>query len=409
MAKVSKTSGSAPERQRSRVEYRLADDGGTLFRTFLDVRAGRRREPRQVAIEGHFRKMTPELEKEIAHMLAEMLIADYRRREAAGTLDESTAPSDPTPAPHTDYVAGLSEHLWAYRRGRFANRDDLFDPKYGALPNPPVFDKDHGDWNVIVSDDPKQASAVRALIDPSKRHRWFRSMKSSQALALSVFGNLKVFGHTDVLTTVKSDGNGGPAFGQGPIAPDDVILEHEARLPGERTSTSIDVLITGATTVCVECKLSEAEVGPCSRPQLPPKNARHCDGANPVRDSGLTCPLADRGVKYWDDVPELVQIEKWKERDSCPMLAPYQLVRNILASKRSGSSNGHALLIYDACNSAFWPSRDGVFETLHGDLRDGALLRRCSWQAILAAINGREELRGLVEEIGFKYGLIPWA
>jgi hypothetical protein len=400
---------NSSSRSTSRVEYRLADDGGTLFRTFVDARPGRNGERRPYAIEGHLRKMTPELESEIAELLAQALLASYRRRENADVLDQSAPVETPMPAPHTSYVADLTDRLWEYRHARFAGKDGLFDPKYAAFPKPPVFGKDHTDWNVIATKgDPVKASAVRALIPTNKRHRWFRSMKSSQALALSVFGNLKVFGHTDVLTTVQSDGNGGPAFGQGPIVPDDVILEHEARLPGERTSTSIDVLIAGATTVCIECKLSEAEIGPCSRPQLPPERVGHCDGANPVRGTGLKCPLADRGVKYWDTIPQFVQIEKWKTHSGCPLLVPYQLVRNVLAANPSASKNGHALLVYDARNPAFWPSRGGVFEALQGDLHDGSLLRRCSWQGILAAMNTREELQGLVREIELKYGLTPW-
>jgi hypothetical protein len=395
-------------RSRSRREYRVADDGGTLFRTFLDVRAGRRREPRQVAIEGHFRKMTPELEKQIAHMLADMLVGEYRRREAAGKLDEPGAPREPVPDPYTDYVRGLSEHLWTYRRGRFADRDTLFDPKHTRLPSPPVFAKDADHWNVIVSNEPQQAAAVWSMIGPKKRHRWFRSMKSSQALTLSVFGNLKMLGHTDVLETVKSDGNAGPAFGLGPIRPDDIILEYAAKLPGERTSTSVDVLVKGASTVCIECKLSEQKVGPCSRPALPADKAGHCDGANPLRTAGLECGLAKRGVKYWDMMSDLVQVERWKARDGCPMRAPYQLVRNMLAARAVDNRQAHALLIYDARNPAFWPTRDGVFETLQGDLLVPSLLRRCSWQAILAAIDTRQELRGLVAEIELKYALMPW-
>jgi hypothetical protein len=390
-------------------EYRVADDGGTLFRAFLDVRAGRRLEPRQVAIEGHFRKMTPELEKQLAQMLADMLVADYRRGEAEGALDEPATRPEPKTDPYTDYVADLTAHLWAYRRGRFAHRDDLFDPKYAGLPSPPVFAKDDDHLNVIVSNDPTQAAAVRSMIEPWKRHKWFRSMKSSQALTLTVFGNLKLCGHTDVLATVKSDGNGGPAFGPGPIAADDVVLEYQARLPGERTSTSVDVLIRGTSTVCVECKLSEAEVGPCSRPAVQADRAGHCDGVNPLRAAGLECALARRGLKYWDNMSELVQIEKWKARDGCPVRVPYQLVRNIMAARASGSHEPHTLLIYDARNPAFWPSRDGVFETLQGDLVDRSLLRRCSWQALLAAINTRQGLRGLVAEIGLKYGMRPWS
>ncbi|HEY3382630.1 MAG TPA: hypothetical protein VGK32_12725 [Vicinamibacterales bacterium] len=234
-------------------------------------------------------------------------------------------------------------------------------------------------------------------------------MKSSQALALSIFGNLKILGHSDVLEAVASDGNGGPAFGPGPILANSIVLEHDAKLPGERTSTSIDVLIAGDSTVCVECKLTESEVGRCSRALLPPASDRHCGGQNPLNATGLRCPLADLGVKYWEEVPTVVNINKWHGRRDCPMCEPYQLIRNILAANRPGCSRGHALLIYDARNPAFRPRRNGTFEVLQEALLDPTVLRRCSWQSILSAMMDRPVLEGLVLEVELKYGLIPWA
>ena len=236
MSKSQEPPRSRPESctRKACVEYRLADDGGKRFRTIIDVLSGRHREPQRMAIEGHIRKVTPELEKELAEMLAQMLVAEYRRREAAGRLDQPPPLETPMPDSQADYLAGLTERLWAYRYLRFAGRDGLFDLKYAAPPKPPVFAEDQDNWNVIVPNDPTKASEVRAQIRTNKRHRWFRSMKSSQALTLSVFGNLKLLGHTDVLTAITSDGGGGPAFGPGPIGPDDILLEYEARLPGER-------------------------------------------------------------------------------------------------------------------------------------------------------------------------------
>lgn len=406
---LQKLGAEPPAANQPPMEYRPSEDGGTRFRGFLDAEPGRGGERQQVCIEGRLRKMTPEIEKDVARLLAAALVAGYRKRQADGTLDQlpaaKTAPEVVRQTAYTDYVAG---RLWAYRTLRFAGRDDLFDQPLRAGSRPPVFKKESGEQNVIVSREADKAAAVRALVPVKKRHRWFRSMKSSQALALSIFGNLKVLGHTDVLQAVSAEGFDGPAFGPGPIRSDNILLEHEAKLPGERTSTSVDVLIAGAGSVCVECKLTEPEVGRCSRTWLPPSNKSHCNGANPMTGGGIRCPLAAAGPRYWEEIPDFVKMEEWRARRACPLCEPYQLVRNILAANRPSRERGHALLIYDARNPAFRPSRNGTFEVLQDALADPNVLRRCSWQSILAAMMDRPELQGLVQEVGLKYGLTPW-
>ena len=95
----------------------------------------------------------------------------------------------------------------------------MFDEQFSRLPNPPVFKKEAAHQNVIVPDDPELAATILRLVHPEKRHKWFRSMKSSQALALSVFGNLKVLNRTSCLSEVTADDSAIPAFGPGPIEP----------------------------------------------------------------------------------------------------------------------------------------------------------------------------------------------
>ena len=58
---------------------------------------------------------------------------------------------------------------------------------------------------MIVPDDSAQAAAVLKLMPPSKRHRWFRSMKSSQALTQSVFGALAATGHLAALGALTAE------------------------------------------------------------------------------------------------------------------------------------------------------------------------------------------------------------
>src|SRR5688572_12247029 len=94
----------------------------------------------------------------------------------------------------------LTQHLWSYRSAAFRNQDAVFDEQFSRLPNPPVFKKEAAHQNVIVPTDPELPATILRLVPPEKRHKWFRSMKSSQALALSVFGNLKVLNRTSCLS-----------------------------------------------------------------------------------------------------------------------------------------------------------------------------------------------------------------
>src|SRR4051812_24975547 len=103
------------------------------------------------------------------------------------------------------YRRSLTARLWAYQQVAFPDEEHLFDQKYSHLPNPPVFAKESAHRNVVVPDDSAQAAAVLKLLPPSKQHRWFRSMKSSQALALSVFGNLKILNRSHCLAQVQDE------------------------------------------------------------------------------------------------------------------------------------------------------------------------------------------------------------
>lgn len=312
------------------------------------------------------------------------------------------------------YTQQLTAHLRHYGVTAFPPPNGLFDSKYSEQrTNPPVFTKEQAHLNVLVPGDPVVAECIRRLVPRGKRHRWFGSMKSSQALALSVFGALKELERTDCLQQVMADDDAGPAFGSHPLESRHVKLEHDVDTLNEPRSTSIDVLIVGPTVVCVECKLSEAEVGHCSRPRLKKDHAEYCDGS--YRQQGTRtgrCALTERGIAYWRCIPGILKQPEWdadRDHDHCPLAHPYQLVRNILAAcvddGRVVPDRGHALVVYDARNPVFAPHAGGTFETLREQLVEPKLLRRCSWQAIIAAMAGYKDLRWLVQGLEEKYGL----
>jgi hypothetical protein len=312
------------------------------------------------------------------------------------------------------YSDDLTQRLWSYRAAAFSNQDALFDEQRSRWPNPPVFTNVASHRNVIVPDDSELGANVWRLVPPGKRHKWFRSMKSSQALALSVFGNLKVLNRTRCLSDVSADDGGLPAFGRAPIEPSDLELEYDVSSLNEVRATSVDVLVSGSTFTCVECKLSEQEVGCCSRPRLKKSHPDYCDGSfmrQGVRSH--RCALAERGMSYWEHIPGVLDWDVNRDHSPCPLAKPYQLVCNLLAASvdggRATTDRGHALLVYDARNPAFQPRDNGPFEVLRTQLRDDTMLRRCSWQAILAMMSRHADLQWLAQEIDRKYGLAPLA
>ena len=314
---------------------------------------------------------------------------------------------------HTQYTADLTAHLKKYHRATFPQGDELLDAKYSKKPrNPPVFTKDAAHQNLLLPpDNPALSARIRDLVPPNQRHKWYRSMKSSQALAQSVFGALVVYDHLDCLTQIAAD-DGGLAFGSGPFDPADVKLEYSVgNLLHEPQPTSVDVWMPGRTLVCVECKMTEAEVGACSRPGKK-KHAHPCDGTYTYQAGRVhRCALAADGVDYWDHIPAVLKWDVKNDASPCPLRRTYQLVRNVLAATVEGgrvvAGRGHALLVYDVRNPVFQPHAGGTFEKLREQLIEPDLLRRCSWQRIIAAMADFKDLRWLVHGLEEKYGIQP--
>jgi hypothetical protein len=116
-------------------------------------------------------------------------------------------------------------------------------------------------------------------------------------------------------------------------------------------------------------------------------------------------------MTYWDHIPRVLTWDVASDHALCPLMAPYQLVRNVLAASvedgQVRAGRGHALLVYDARNPAFRPRSGGTVETLREQMHDPSMLRRCSWQSILAVMRGFEDLQWLANELESKYGLHP--
>lgn len=195
----------------------------------------------------------------------------------------------------------------------------------------------------------------------------------------------------------------------------DVVFEYKVNYLGERRATSIDVLLlfSDGYRVVIESKLSEKEVGPCSRtnPRLITGgvNKGFCSGKY-IRQFGRKerCSLAEAGRKYWDYIPEIFFWRQNVDMDPCPVKSSFQLVRLVISACISNSGevdlgSGHVILIYDERNPCFQNGGRALKE-LKKSLKKPSLLRTVSWQRIAQAISRDAEIKWLALEISEKYG-----
>jgi restriction endonuclease-like protein len=313
----------------------------------------------------------------------------------------------------TTYMAELLDVMWGYRASRFAGEEGVFDRPAPSKMRPPVFQRGEDGHNVIVKDGAEAAinQAVIAATPVESRHRWFRSMKSSQALTQSVFGNLIHHGKLPLLAGLRTEDGETAFFDEAPGA-DGAKLEYEVEHLGEPRSTSVDLLFEAPTRVAVECKFTEWEVGSCSRPMMEDEDARYCDGGY-RRQGGRTnrCQLTEIGIRYWQEIPRLFNWAADEDQISCPLRFTYQLVRNVLSGciapdGRIGD-DAHALLVYDARNPSFSETGAGMqaWHQVRKALKEPERVRRLSWQRLVERIEEDGELGWLVNELGAKYGL----
>ena len=325
----------------------------------------------------------------------------------------SNQPEGTTFGSYGEYEEGIRRVLWDWADGHHCGELDG-GKREGR---PPVLGGKSVSKNVLLPQDAK-AEKIRCAVSEPQRHRWFGSLKSSQALAQSVFGALHAFERLDLLKNVLAE-CGRPAFFED-YRGWTLNFEHEVGSLGEPRPTSVDVLLSGPEErVPIECKFTEQEFGTCSRPRLCPCDAKyaeqHCNGNYEVqRQRQSRCTLTEIGIRYWEHLPHLFDWSADRDLVPCPFKDVYQLARNALVAAltpdgRPNPSIGHALVVYDARNPEF--RNGGVAEKQWNQAVDACrmpgLLRRLSWQRLMTAISRAPELGYLVQGISQKYGLEP--
>ncbi len=316
------------------------------------------------------------------------------------------------------YKTELNQRYWEYQKRYFPVWQGFFDQPQSQGIRPPVFRRNEAWRNVIFKPNASQQEIDRllTLVPEFERHKWFRSMNSSQALAQSVLGNLAIHGLLDNLAELQDD-DGTPLFGTAQLSANNFAMEHKVDHLGEPRRTSLDGYIGGDYQIAIECKFTEAEVGTCSRPRLTPVDSNYeseyCNGAYiKQRARKDRCSLTEVGVLYWRYIPQLFHWNSDQDLIPCPLAANYQLVRNILAIGVSPTgevslTKGHVVLIYDERNPAFQRGGAGLnaFMETQRALQEPMMLRKCSWQRITQLIRSKGILSWLTEQLLLKYGL----
>ncbi len=316
------------------------------------------------------------------------------------------------------YREDLVNRYWNYQKVYFPRVEDYFDRPFAPDGRPPVFHKQLAWNNVLIhpdDNDEERKQRLLNLIPDGHRQKWFCSMNSSQALAQSVLGNLKVYDCLSYLGELTAD-SGESLLGDASVSPENFVMEFQVDYLGEPHCTSLDGFISGTYQVAIECKFTESEVGSCSRPLLKPRDSNYetdfCDGTfTKQRGRRERCSLTGIGVLYWRYVPELFKWSGNVDLVPCPLHKNYQLVRNVLAAcvRPDGTlspESGHVVLIYDERNPAFQENGHGfiAFEETRDALKDPCLLRKCSWQRIIRRLRIDKNFSWLTEQLEIKYG-----
>ena len=289
---------------------------------------------------------------------------------------------------YNDYRRQMRGRFIAYRRAHYPLEHELFDPRREY-----VFKPEYDFCNLFET-------SLDKLLPRGRRHRWFRSMASSQALAVSVFGTMLKRGDLLLLADL-SDRNGQPLLPDLILA-GEPVFDYRVTTLNERTPTSVDLFLPGRNGhVAIECKLMEREVGHCSR--VP----NFCNGEY----TPAGCWLTRRGVAYWQHIPKLFAWDAQRPQSPCPIRRPYQLVRTLLAAAidEQGQVYGRptALLVYDANNPFFAEGREArLFHEVQAAITPPTVLKRVSWQTIARALEAQGRYGDLLGYLEDKYGIV---
>jgi hypothetical protein len=312
------------------------------------------------------------------------------------------------PKEYQDYRDRLISRFWSYKQARFGKEESLFEQEDNPQARPPVFSKPAAGWNILIAPDADEHKRKQVLeqIPKASRHKWFRSMTSTQALAQSIFGNLKAYDSVQSFRGLLDD-QGFPLFDTAELSAENLSMEHGLTILNEPDPASIDVFIDGPYQVAIESTLTEEDVGNCSA-----VTRAFCNGNYAVHMGRQErCHFTDKGLRYWQYIPMVFSWGTNVNHKPCPLHNTFQLVRRIFAASigpdgKFSPKRGHAILIYDERNPGFRKGGKGfeAYESIRAALRHPTLLRKCSWQRLVGHLRSRSVLPWLTTELEKKYG-----
>ena len=136
-----------------------------------------------------------------------------------------------------NYMEAVLQTLWAY-----ADRHHDGELDGGRKQRrPPVFTPGFELKNVLAPPTGTKASDIRAAIPIRQRHKWFGSMRSSQALTQSVFAAIHAFDRLDLFEGMVAE------CGRSAFFSDQqdwsMSIEHKVSGLNEPRPTNVDVLL----------------------------------------------------------------------------------------------------------------------------------------------------------------------
>jgi hypothetical protein len=216
------------------------------------------------------------------------------------------------------------------------------------------------------------------------------SRRSSQALAVDVFGTIALSPARDAVLDALAAELGLPAGG--PWQVDLEWWDRENAL-GEPQSTPMDVVLRSPRLLlCVECKFAEPDGGVCKQTRQGKHLPAQCSGAyaeqvNPRNRLRARCALTAKGARYWDWVPRLFAVSADHDHQPCPFAGPwYQWMRLMAitasAADREGRQPAFAVVYVDAPRL---PMARKDWTALRAVLREDTMpFRTLSFQRVLA-------------------------
>jgi len=201
---------------------------------------------------------------------------------------------------------------------------------------------------------------ARAAIGDPETFPWHRHLgriqafkaHSSQALAIDVFGAIRTSPARDrVLGAIAAH------CALPPDGPWTLELEwaDENRLLRETTSTQVDAIAIGRNAIIViECKFREGG-GSCSQTRRlqsgPATGKSQCNGryepqVNPGNGREGRCALSTKGIRYWEIIPEVFELDSAATYTPCPFKDDsFQWMRNLVLAYELGRRDRKAAAV----------------------------------------------------------------